>query len=426
MDPTAKKALEKLLRSAENAAGKAQASGDSLNPTRPIQVRFTQASFPDYLDMPTHAEKTSCNSSLRLAERDGAITIEWDPRAGSFEHVQLIRLVDGNALAQVLGAVPRWDATSAAQAAFAPYLPTHPVLQSVLDTWRRGAPVRSTRPGSDAIQDWIDAVRVVNACLETPKDNRTDIPIRRLSAALFSDSKRIASLAPLIDVLTQGKTNGLPRDEEELFPEIGLVKFPPTLLMAASQGERNRVIVQLTDVSLSIAAPYLGFYPPAIAAIDLPRAPVTLMTIENLTTFHETAEHLRLTSQSSGPILVMYTGGMPSPSWRRVYRIALASLPEGSSVWHWGDVDAGGFRIAGKLAEDCEQCQRTLHLHLMGVVPTASRKSLSDAEVAAIAAICARRNWISESQSVEAHRTAIEQESLPVALPAVLSQLHCG
>lgn len=200
---------------------------------------------------------------------------------------------------------------------------------------------------------------------------------------------------------------------------MGLVKFPQTLLMAASQCERNRVIVQLIDASLSVAAPYLGFYPPAIAALDLPRAPMTLLTIENLTTFHETAEHLRQASESSGPILVMYTGGMPSPSWRRVYRIALACLPEGSSVWHWGDVDAGGFRIADKLAQDCDQCRRTLLLHLMSVTPKTSRKDLSDAEVAAIAAICVRRNWISELQSIEAHRSAIEQESLPVALPAV-------
>jgi hypothetical protein len=411
------------LRSTENAAGKFTTSSDVPSTARAIQLQFNQSSFPDYLGMTTHAEKTSCNASLRLAERDGAIRIEWDSRAGSFERIQLIRLVDGNILANVLEVIPRWDAISAAATAFEAYLPTHPVLLSVLDAWRKGTPIRSTRPGDETIRDWLDAICVVDACRETPNDSRTDTPIRRLSVALFSDSKRIAAIAPLIDVLTQGKTTGLPRDEEEFFQEMGLVKFPPTLLMAANQGEDNQVIVQLIDAAVGVAAPYLGFPPHAIVAMDLPREPMTLLTVENLTSFHETAEYVRYAFESAGPILVMYTGGMPSPSWRRVYRLALSSLPEGSSVWHWGDVDAGGFRIANKLAEECEQCERVLHLHLMDITPTLSRKSLSDAEIAAITAICTRRNWVVEAALIKAHRSAIEQESLPVTLPTILRKI---
>jgi len=374
--------------------------------------------------MTTHAEKTSCNASLRLAEREGAIRIEWDSRAGSFESIQLIQLVDGNTLAKVLGVVPRWDATSAANTAFAPYLRTHPVLLSVLDSWRKGASIRSTRPSNEAIHDWLDAIRVVDTCRETLKNTQTDTPIRRLSNALFSDSKRIEAIAPLIDVLTQGKIAGLPRHEEEFFQEMGLVKFPPTLLLAVTPGECNRVIVQLADASVSVVAPYLGFPPQAIVSFDLPREPMTLLTVENLTTFHETAEYLRFAREFSEPTLVMYTGGMPSPSWRRVYRKLLSSLSKGSAAWHWGDVDAGGFRIANKLAEDCDQCGCVLHLHLMDVAPTTSRKSLSDAEIGAIVAICAHRNWDVEAKSVEAHRSAIEQESLPVNLPAVQEKNH--
>ncbi|MBR7780623.1 Wadjet anti-phage system protein JetD domain-containing protein [Undibacterium luofuense] len=424
MNITAKKALEKLLCSAENVAGKS--ATDSNNSfARTIQVRFNQSSFPDYLGIVTHAEKTSCNAALRLAERDGAISIKWDTRAGNFERIEHIRLVDGNTLATVLGVTPRWDTTNAAAMAFAPYLNTHPVLSNILDTWRKGAPVRTTRPSKEAIQDWLDAIRVVNACRETSKDNQTDTPIKRLSIALFSDSKRIEGISHLIDVLTQGKTTGLPRNEEEIFQEMGLVKFPPTLLMAASQGECNRVIVQLADASVSVAAPYLGFPPQAVVAVNLPQKSMTVLTVENLTTFHETAEYLQCVLKSSSPILLMYTGGMPSPSWRRVYRKALSSLTEESAVWHWGDIDAGGFRIANKLAEDCNQCGHVLRLHLMNVAPTSSRKSLSDAEISVITAICARHKWGAEAQSVEAHRSAIEQESIPVQLPTTSRVFHC-
>jgi hypothetical protein len=423
MNPTAKKALQRLLRSAENAAGKSAAGGDTPAAGRAIQLQFNQSSFPDYLGIATHAEKTACNASLRLAERDGAISIAWDSRAGSFERVERIRLLDGDILANVLQVIPRWDAASAAAIAFAPHLQTHPVLLSVLETWRKGAPIRSTRPGAEATRSWLDAIRVVDACRQAAHDGRTDTPIKRLSVALFSDSKRITALAPLIDVLTQGATTGMPRDEEEIFQEMGLMKFPPTLLMAANPSKGNRVIVQLVDAAVGVVAPYLGFPPQAIVALDLPREPMTLLTVENLTTFHETAEFLQTAAHAAGSILLMYTGGMPSPSWRRIYRMALFALPDGSSVWHWGDVDAGGFRIANKLAEECGQCERDLRLHLMDLVPAISRKSLSDAEITAIAAICARRNWAAEERSVRAHRCAIEQESLPVTLPAASGQI---
>ena len=417
MDLITKKALQKLLRYAENAAGKSATSGDALATGRVIQLQFNQSSFPDYLDISTHAEKTTCNASLRLAERDGAIRILWDSRAGSFERIELIRLLDGAVLAKVLQVTPRWDATSAAAIAFAPHLQSHPVLSSVLETWRKGAPIRSTRPSEEAICSWLDAIRVVDACRTTLDDKRSDTPIRRLSVALFGDSKRITAISPLIDVLTQGAITGMPRDEEEFFQEMGLMKFPPTLLMAVSPGKDNRVVVRLVDAAVDVVAPYLGFPPHAIVAMTLPHEAMRLLTVENLTTFHETAEYLQGGTQSPGPILLMYTGGMPSPSWRRIYRMALALLPKGSTVWHWGDVDAGGFRIANKLAEECDQYGRVLRLHLMDVAPAVSRKSLSDAEVASIAAICARRNWTVEERLVKDYRSAIEQESLPVTLP---------
>jgi hypothetical protein len=59
-----------------------------------------------------------------------------------------------------------------------------------------------------------------------------------------------------------------------------------------------------------------------------------LLTVENLTTFHElVGQRLHM------PAAVLpYTGGMPSPSWKRVYRLLLTSLPVEARVFHWGDM----------------------------------------------------------------------------------------
>lgn len=72
-----------------------------------------------------------------------------------------------------------------------------------------------------------------------------------------------------------------------------------------------------------------------------------ILTIENLTTFHQAARAL-------GPVpngLILYTAGMPSPSWGLAYQRILASLPQTVPVYHWSDHDEGGFRIAARIAQ---------------------------------------------------------------------------
>ena len=51
------------------------------------------------------------------------------------------------------------------------------------------------------------------------------------------------------------------------------------------------------------------------------------------------------------PKLLIYTAGMPSPAWRAMYRQILSGIAPGTPIYHWGDVDEGGFRIAATLAK---------------------------------------------------------------------------
>lgn len=96
MTSVANHALEKLLRRAENALAKGPMN-------RIISINFTDKSFPAYLKLETFAEKEACNGELRLAERDGAIKVVWDERAGVEKHIGQIVLDDPVALAKFLG-----------------------------------------------------------------------------------------------------------------------------------------------------------------------------------------------------------------------------------------------------------------------------------------------------------------------------------
>ena len=93
----ARKALERLLARAENAASKGATQTNRIG--RSVTLPFSEKSFPEYLRLQRHADKAVCNANLQLAERDGAISVEWDSRAG--ERAQILRIVlrDGTRLA---------------------------------------------------------------------------------------------------------------------------------------------------------------------------------------------------------------------------------------------------------------------------------------------------------------------------------------
>ena len=405
MSTVARLALEKLLRSAENASAKEQSG-------RSITLKLSDKSFPRYLSMETHATRLACHGELELAERDGAIEIDWDRQAGEKRQIKRLILRDPFKLANFLEVIPRWDAVADAQSKLSNFHEQFPLLQEVIGLWRRGKKPRGTS-ALDVI-DWIDSIRVIKYCLE---NNSQDVPVRRLSTILTFDSKRVEGLSYLIDALLQGDLHAPQRGPEEVFGEIGLIKFPPTLLIAGN----IRVLSEFCGVhtEIEIARPYLGFSPEAISGFATSENRVGLLTVENLTTFHEMAATLG----SCKNWILLYTGGMPSPSWKRIYKLLLKSLPPKACVFHWGDIDAGGFRIASHLAQCCLEEGKTLQLHKMQLTcgklqgDEAIRRELTEHEVISIEEICEKWGWILENQWASQNKVAIEQESLPVEWP---------
>lgn len=404
MSVVANKALTRLLTLAENAAARE-------SPGKAVTLRLSSASFPDYLQLRSASEKAECNAAFLLAEHRGAISVRWDARAGDRAHAERLDLVDGQVLAKHLGATPRWEAVDVAREALRLHLARYLVLEGVVDCWRRGVTARGTKPSD--VSDWLDAIRIVEYC-ETLKGQ--DVPVRRASAKLFGNSKRIQQLSALIDVLIQGGVGAPTRDEEEVLQELGLVRFPPTLMLAADAE------VVCAAGTVKVVAPYLGLAPMAVQAFHISKNVRCLMTVENLTTFHEATQR----HSERRDIAVLYTGGMPSPSWRRVYTLLLQALPATAPVFHWGDVDAGGFRIAGHLASLCEAAGRRLRLHSMfGTVAHPldglARGSLGAGELSQIRRICERWHWEQAAADAEEHQCAVEQESMPFSWPDIAS-----
>ncbi|MNV69445.1 hypothetical protein D3C71_1623560 [compost metagenome] len=160
--------------------------------------------------------------------------------------------------------------------------------------------------------------------------------------------------------------------------------------------------------------PYVGFAPSVIRSVSVvPGSSRRLLTVENLTTFHE------LAGQRPDDAIVIYTGGMPSPSWKRAYAVFLKALAPTAALHHWGDIDVGGFRIASHIAKCCEQEGRSLRLHGMranAVLPgTVTRRELVPSARREILRICERWEWSEEAAALGA--LAVEQEAMEPCWP---------
>lgn len=388
-------ALKKLLKRAENAwiAG---ASG------RDCTLVFSAASFPEYLRLPQRADQDTVHAQLRTLEHQGILSIDWDPRAGKHNQITRIRLIDPEKLAVAADVTPHWKLYHAAYEALNPWHERYNI-PIILERWKTGKTVRGYGPKD--VMVFVDGCRVLDGCAALPAD--ADVLVRRFSASLFADSKRIEDVYGALDALTIDTLDSPARSPEEVLEPLGLLKLPQPVLLS---GLASLILNDGSEVRLP--SPYLGVSPQAITAVQLGQGCRYVLSVENLTTFHELA--LGKAGRIEG--LIVYTAGMPSPSMLYMYRRVIAAAGD-IPIWHWGDIDLGGFRIASVLAN---QINRPLRLWSMSGTIQAEvteRKRLSDEERLEIQRICGRHGWTDIAAEVLAFGKAIEQESLPLSLP---------
>lgn len=138
-------------------------------------------------------------------------------------------------------------------------------------------------------------------------------------------------------------------DATEVLEAFGIQKFPHPCLVSGP--------VTYKGVRLP-TEPFVGIAPEMAVHMGVADAPRWLLTIENLASFNR---QVREASAPNG--IVIYTGGFPSDS-------TLATILElarqvDCPILHWGDIDAGGVKIAYRLEHALRGIDRELSLHLM-------------------------------------------------------------
>ncbi|MGA9163750.1 MAG: Wadjet anti-phage system protein JetD domain-containing protein [Thiobacillus sp.] len=391
MDTKARNALTKLLE-----AGNRSTAG--VRSTRPA---LTRSYLADYQATRSLADKDAFEAAMKAARAEGAVTLTWEKGVGEDGFIQRVELIDLDALAKLLGVETAASRLEKAASQFAPLLPEFPVLNEVLTRWFSLKKVRSFGP-EDA-HDWVDSARIVSFMISSRENSRVDEPIREVSARLFKDSKRIEKLAAPVDVLLTGDVDAEIREPINVWQEIGLFREEQPVRMA------GRVTVARTRVTALLDEPYGAFSAPSV--VGLASTPKLVMTIENQTTFHSEARR-----RHDEEILLIYTAGMPTPAWRAMYVRLLGGLPPGVPIYHWGDIDEGGFRIASILAQDARSAGHTLQPWMMQPddVPEDRRVKARPHTLERIRRFASAAGWRTLGEEIAKAGFTAEQEGLPI------------
>ena len=324
MDPLAKKALERLLKSADK-----HVAGVAVR--RPA---LTGSALASYHALRGLKDKENFEAVMDYGQWEGAIKV-LRPRHDPLGLIERIELVDVVKLANLLGEIPHSIRVQEAKQTLSVHLVAYPVLLDVLAEWETLKKVRGTGP-DDAI-NWAMACDVIAYCRSQVALGAMETPVRDASARLFKDSKRIESLLSRIDMLLAGNIEDDARPEAEVLQELGLYREQQPARMAGN------IVVRRERGAFPLDSPYCAVPPSTV--LGLGSMPRQVLTIENQTTFHVWARQ-----HCDSDVLCIYTAGMPSPAWRAMYSRLLSELPAVTPVLHWGDLDEGGFRIAAFLS----------------------------------------------------------------------------
>ena len=390
----ARRVLERLLRRAESA--RRRGADD--------RVSLRMPTVAEYVALRSLGELDDFHAAIVLAEREGAIAAQREGRSGDGSKLLRLAVADVPALARHLGVELLDDRITQAERALETWRARFPVLDEVMAAWRANRKPRGAGP--EAAGELADAARAVAARLD---DAGVERILRRESVRLFGDSKRIEKLTPWLEILVTGELAATGLSKDEVWSAIGLRREPQPMLLAGDGS------VQLVDATLPLVRPYLGL--PAESVRGVMTTARSLLTIENLASFHDASR-----SPGAASVLLLYTGGMPSPTWRGAYARVLAALPPAVPVYHWGDIDEGGFRIAAVLAATAQAAGRRLQPWMMSPADLpAALAAQADAPTAssldAMLRAAERCGWSALLDQLREQPIRLEQESLDPVLP---------
>ncbi len=303
----------------------------------PHRLPITEKRAPEYFADMTSELRTQMLDDLRAAERVGAVGLEWNKDYFTRHILKRLTLYDHALLSNFLGVPLATDIVQKGREGLtllvdsaAPWIGV--CAESILSFWSKNKASHGMEPG-----DFKSLTLLLRALIAVSEKRHINLDLRTFSVRCFEDSKAFESIqSRFADAWKKYAPDGQPElNTDEVLASLGIAKFPLPLLL------RGPVLLKTNkrDFNCTDCYPFVGLPPQAIVdVLDISKA-AYLLTIENLTTFN------RYAAEIDDDGIVLYTGGFPSPEFRRVYQLLVQHLGTRQNVYHWGDIDEGGVKI---------------------------------------------------------------------------------
>lgn len=285
---------------------------------------------------------------LKAARDAGAVTLEMGKNE-SRHLIERVVLADATKLYQFLGRTPKADTAAAAIADLRTRLPElpealAPLFDSLEANWRQGRGLAGLTPESLDLAE--RCLLAVAALIDGHLDGQD---LRTFSRRATGDSKFVeGNMGKIIDLLRVVVDVPDELDAEEVLASHGITRYPQPCLLSGPVTYGGQPLP---------TRPYIGIAPDMIDGLGVVGAPPWILTIENLASFNRQAR------ERPGDGILLYTGGFPSDATLTCL-LALAQSTN-CPIFHWGDIDAGGIKIAYRIERALASVGRPLHLHLM-------------------------------------------------------------
>lgn len=322
------------------------------------RIRITDHAYRWYFVL-NNSTKTALHQIL---ESITYLKIHYQRKAalGTFKHIEYIQIVDGHGLMYSQGVVPQADEINVSsrrleEAEFnVPWWDN--LKQEIAQVWASNKTYCGmNRNQADRL---FDAMKVIEWIVQLPVSASAP-DIRTLSAMLYGNSKKLECKAfsglvrklmlphidnDAVDLVEDGKT---------LLEYFGISKYPIPMRFKADGLLYCRGVIDLSALRYGI-----GVSPDEVKGIVWPQRPSYVLFIENRASFE------RYIREIDDRGVIIYTAGFPPRSWVRAIEIIIAELRTVVPIYHWGDRDAGGYRILAFLAK---RLNIDIEPYLMGV-----------------------------------------------------------
>ena len=301
-----------------------------------IAFQFTKSTLKDYFDDTNYKYQEEINEVCLKMQQQGIIKITWKKhQEGNVIDKVALNLEALEEVYKLLNRTKKQELESNVSEIIKEYCDYDNFLGNFAQDMLSNLSEKKSIKKYLNIEDLAE-VRDILKAIYSMINQKEEIYRRAFSVYLFNDSKRFEAIeSKVIRIISDYASLN---SDIDILSEFNILKNPSYIYLKGSGSFNiNDQILELGKLKGEIAFSSSIIDSLKVESLQVKR----IVTIENLTTFHD---------YNNPEELIVYLGGYHNEVRRKFFK-KLYNHNASMEFYHWGDIDVGGFRILNHLRE---------------------------------------------------------------------------